>query len=468
MSSQDLMQGFVTSTADIARRANEFYQKQMDGFVKPPTGRTAVGSSVPTLSKGLATPATTLPTAPSPTPKTPAETAAANPGSGLFVNPTQEGGGDSSFGGGGKDGSPSLSGVSPSIDGMGSPGTANASMSDHTSNPGGFAPEGQSFGGWAMQSLGNVASVATGGVFGMLSAIATNNPTFNALKNIEGLWDKEASNMAARGLNESIGTPEGRSSLGLGSFNSEQEGRSAVPNTSNAITSPGIYGSIKGTEIDAFGNPTGAGSDRNGSFDGSIDAGALGPGLGTKGDSLNGDTLDGPSSPGSSPGSSTGGNSTGSTNGSNNGSSPSSGGGFGGPSHDGHDGEGPSGGGSSGGSDRVICTYLKSKGVMSWRLWWSDVTYTHGHLSRQTVRGYHWWAIPAVRLMRSGSLPGRLLENVLTPFAMARARELDYQLGGRSKPSLLGKAFRAVVEPTCWVIGAFVGEQDVESLYRKK
>lgn len=46
---------------------------------------------------------------------------------------------------------------------------------------------------------------------------------------------------------------------------------------------------------------------------------------------------------------------------------------------------------------------------------------------------------------------------LICPVATWRAQEIAYQMGGRSKPHYLGKAVRAFMEPTCWVLGVVLG-----------
>ena len=127
-------------------------------------------------------------------------------------------------------------------------------------------------------------------------------------------------------------------------------------------------------------------------------------------------------------------------------------------------GTGGGGGGSGGGSSRVICTHFYQKGEMSREMWKADLEYTFKHLSPTTVRGYQYWAIPYVKLMRRS----KLAENIMRPVAMYRAKELMYRMGKTDKGSLLGKVFRLVFEPTCFVIGLCVGEQDWQSLWVKE
>lgn len=78
-----------------------------------------------------------------------------------------------------------------------------------------------------------------------------------------------------------------------------------------------------------------------------------------------------------------------------------------------------------------------------------DIAFTLRELSPATVRGYHAWAAPYVRLMRRSPIATRLID----PIATWRAKEIAYQMGERDTPHYRGKAVRAVMEPTCWLIG---------------
>ncbi|HEY9163602.1 MAG TPA: hypothetical protein VIN57_03240 [Magnetovibrio sp.] len=78
-----------------------------------------------------------------------------------------------------------------------------------------------------------------------------------------------------------------------------------------------------------------------------------------------------------------------------------------------------------------------------------DIAFTLRVLSSATVRGYHVWAVPYVRLMRRSKFATALIE----PIATWRALEIAYQLGERERPHWRGKVVRAVMEPLCWCIG---------------
>jgi len=110
---------------------------------------------------------------------------------------------------------------------------------------------------------------------------------------------------------------------------------------------------------------------------------------------------------------------------------------------------------------RVICTHFYRKGMLDRETWRADLEFTQKHLHPATVRGYQAWAIPYVRLMRVSPLA----EKIMFPLAQHRAIELAYKMGRRDKGSLFGKFVRMTLEPTCFVIGLCVGEQDWSGLW---
>jgi hypothetical protein len=122
-----------------------------------------------------------------------------------------------------------------------------------------------------------------------------------------------------------------------------------------------------------------------------------------------------------------------------------------------------SGGGHSGGSSRVICTHFYRKGMIDSAVWRADLQYTQDHLSETTVRGYHYWAIPYVELMRKSPLA----EKIMYPIAKYRAIELAYQMNVVEKGSLRGKLVRLFIEPTCFLIGCICKQKDWQALWNK-
>lgn len=104
----------------------------------------------------------------------------------------------------------------------------------------------------------------------------------------------------------------------------------------------------------------------------------------------------------------------------------------------------------------VICTELNSTGELSDTLYQA----TSPHFSRMhpdTIRGYQWWAIPYVKLMRKHSI----FRGVVRPWAIGRARYLS------GETSFLGYLTVKIGEPICFLLGKTVARksQDYEVLY---
>jgi hypothetical protein len=114
------------------------------------------------------------------------------------------------------------------------------------------------------------------------------------------------------------------------------------------------------------------------------------------------------------------------------------------------------------GGSRVICTHFLETGKLDRALWAADIRYTDEHISPITIRGYHFWAIPYVRLMRRS----KFAEHLMFPFAKWRAEEVAYQAGVRMVPCIPGKIIRLFGEPVCWLLGCFVAKRDWRVLQR--
>lgn len=104
----------------------------------------------------------------------------------------------------------------------------------------------------------------------------------------------------------------------------------------------------------------------------------------------------------------------------------------------------------------VICTELNSTGELSDTLYQSTSPY-FSRMNPATIRGYQWWAIPYVKLMRKHSL----FRAVVRPWAIGRARYLS------GESSILGWVTVAIGEPICFLLGKTVARksQDYEVLY---
>lgn len=112
---------------------------------------------------------------------------------------------------------------------------------------------------------------------------------------------------------------------------------------------------------------------------------------------------------------------------------------------------------------RVICNELCRQGIMTRKQVVLDYRFTRDHLTPQHVNGYHVWAVWMVKQMRQGRFV-----NFWKHVAGHRANEIAYIYGERDKPDYLGKAYRRILEPTCWVIGAFCKTTDWSVLYKPK
>jgi hypothetical protein len=112
---------------------------------------------------------------------------------------------------------------------------------------------------------------------------------------------------------------------------------------------------------------------------------------------------------------------------------------------------------------RVICNELQRQGIMTRKQVVLDYRFTKEYLTPQHVNGYHVWAVWMVRQMRRGNLV-----NFWKHVAGHRANEIAYIYGEREKPDYLGKVYRKILEPTCWVVGSFCNKTDWSTLYNPK
>ncbi len=121
---------------------------------------------------------------------------------------------------------------------------------------------------------------------------------------------------------------------------------------------------------------------------------------------------------------------------------------------------GTPGSGGGGGGGRVICTWLQNKGMFSLQDLQIDTEFSVNHLGRTTKIGYWFWAIPLVEYMQNSaetkSWFGGLVTDVIKVLAQARANELAYKMGKRSKGDILGKFTRWIGESFCFVVGLVV------------
>ncbi len=109
----------------------------------------------------------------------------------------------------------------------------------------------------------------------------------------------------------------------------------------------------------------------------------------------------------------------------------------------------------------LICTELHRQGLLTT----ADLRLSHEDaLKRLTAahrRGYHFWAVGIVRTMRKSPRTTRAFRRL----AQARVDEIAARNGDTSRANLLGKLLIAIGEPTCLLVGRFVGETDYRALY---
>lgn len=105
---------------------------------------------------------------------------------------------------------------------------------------------------------------------------------------------------------------------------------------------------------------------------------------------------------------------------------------------------------------RVLCTHFYRQGLLPREVWRADMAFTKAHISKVTIRGYHYWGIPYVKLMRISPLA----ERIMFPLAKNRAEELAYQMGILPRGNFKGKIVRLIGESFCWLLGCIVSQKD--------
>lgn len=112
---------------------------------------------------------------------------------------------------------------------------------------------------------------------------------------------------------------------------------------------------------------------------------------------------------------------------------------------------------------RVICNELMRQKIMTRKQVVLDYKFTRDYLTPTHVKGYHAWAVWMVKQMRKGNFV-----KFWSHVAGHRANEIAYIYGERSKPDYLGKVYRKIFEPFCWLVGSFCEKTDWSILYNKK
>ncbi|NVK18642.1 MAG: hypothetical protein HWE30_08110 [Methylocystaceae bacterium] len=121
-------------------------------------------------------------------------------------------------------------------------------------------------------------------------------------------------------------------------------------------------------------------------------------------------------------------------------------------------------GGTGEGASKVVCTELRQRGLMSASDYLSCYVYAKKKLPAAFMAGYHFWAIPYVRLMRRNAGAVWLIQ----PFVKWRTNEVSFRLGRAKKGSVMGKIICALHDPLCTLLGYLVTPEDYQVLYEAK
>ena len=127
--------------------------------------------------------------------------------------------------------------------------------------------------------------------------------------------------------------------------------------------------------------------------------------------------------------------------------------------------QGPAGGattgGGGGGSDsgRVICTELHRTKEMTTHDWIRDIKFTYNNLSKDHIKGYLFWAVPTVNLIKKYPTYRKIWKHL----AQHRANDIAWRLN-QGKFDLLGRIYAGIGEPLCWLIGKCVSDKQLKEL----
>jgi len=113
---------------------------------------------------------------------------------------------------------------------------------------------------------------------------------------------------------------------------------------------------------------------------------------------------------------------------------------------------------------KVICTEMGTQGLMSSFDQKACLVFAHKYLPPSFMEGYHFWAVPYVRLMRRSKWATALI----VPFVHHRTAEVKFRLGLSKKGSWRGKLICALHDPFCCLLGKIVKPADYRNLYPLK
>lgn len=120
-----------------------------------------------------------------------------------------------------------------------------------------------------------------------------------------------------------------------------------------------------------------------------------------------------------------------------------------------------SGGPGSGGT--VLCTYFYKKGCIPRKVYVADGRYGQMYVSEQTVRGYHYWAVPLIGFLQTGKHP--VIEKILERVIVGWAYQMAYKMGAYDRPNVIGYILTKTMEPLCTLIGKYTEQRDWRPLW---
>ncbi len=116
-------------------------------------------------------------------------------------------------------------------------------------------------------------------------------------------------------------------------------------------------------------------------------------------------------------------------------------------------------------SEKVICTELCRIGTIDMDLWRADVQYSKAHFSECTLRGYHIWGVPYVRLMQKYPVFAKFAQLPVLWFT----EDIAYQMGVRPTGNWKGWVLRELgFKPFCSMIGLVTKEKSWKTLWENK
>jgi len=113
---------------------------------------------------------------------------------------------------------------------------------------------------------------------------------------------------------------------------------------------------------------------------------------------------------------------------------------------------GESGSGGSGGGGKIVCTMMnESYGFGSFRnkIW---LKHSKG-LAPEYQKGYHKIFLPLVTYAKQDGISNKIIKNILEHIAVHRT--IDIRQESKNKIHLLGRIYRKILEPMCYLVGKY-------------